>query len=82
MTDAWGPVRARLEGIRKTLQAEMTAYPMPITGCDAQYNHMLEQRDAILREIGRLEDAVKAGGGEEEAAQFMRASAFFDDAAA
>lgn len=74
----WDAIHAHLEAIRRPIQAEIGAYPMPITGCDAQYNHLLEKRDAILREIGRYEAARKSGS--EAAEAFVSASVFLDSA--
>jgi vacuolar-type H+-ATPase subunit I/STV1 len=31
------------------LDAEIRAYPTPIPRCDAQFNHLLEERDRIRR---------------------------------
>lgn len=38
--EAW---RAELERIK----AEISAYPRPIAGCDAQFNHLLEKRTKL-----------------------------------
>jgi len=32
-----------------TLEAEIRAYPTPIPRCDAQFNHLMEERDRIRR---------------------------------
>ena len=37
------------------LDAEIRSYPTPIPRCDAQFNHLLEERDRIRR---LLEDAA------------------------
>ena len=76
----WDAVHEHLEAVRKPLQAEIAAYPMPIAGCDAQYNYLLERRDAILREIGRFEAAVKSSP--QAAAAFIESSEFIDAEAA
>ena len=39
-------------GLRETLarlDAEIRAYPTPIPRCDAQFNHLMEERDRIRR---------------------------------
>lgn len=41
------------------LNAEIGAYPAPITGCDAQFNHLLEERARLNAELTRFE---KPGG--------------------
>jgi hypothetical protein len=43
---------ATLERAKRAIDAEIRAYPRPISGCDAQFNHLLAQRqvahDALL----------------------------------
>ena len=53
----WQELKHRLEAHRTALNEEIAAYPGPITGCDAQFNHLLEQRSGINRELKRLEEA-------------------------
>lgn len=36
-----------LETARQALNAEISAYPTPIAGCDAQFNHLLGEREKI-----------------------------------
>ena len=36
--------RDALAAARDVLDAEIRAYPTPISGCDAQYNHLLAER--------------------------------------
>ena len=40
----WQAVQDKLETMRVALNQEIASYPAPITGCDAQFNHLLEQR--------------------------------------
>ena len=40
-------IKAALEKIK----AEIAAYPAPIAGCDAQFNHLLAERAALLYAI-------------------------------
>jgi len=75
--DPWTAVRDHLEDIRKEIQAEISAYPMPIPGCDVQYNHLLEQRDLILREIGRLEAELKSAAAGDGVTAFIESSVYF-----
>jgi hypothetical protein len=40
------------DALRETLarlEAEIRAYPTPIPRCDAQFNHLMEERDRIRR---------------------------------
>ena len=59
----FGAARARLEAERKRIQAEISAYPAPIAGCDEQFNYLLERRSQVRRELARLvaEERVRRG---------------------
>ncbi len=46
--------RAALVEAAAELDAEMHAYPTPISGCDAQYNHLLAERRRIRRALEAL----------------------------
>ena len=46
------PQAASPAALRETLarlDAEIRAYPTPIPRCDAQFNHLIEERDRIRR---------------------------------
>ena len=49
--------RRLLEEEKRRLDAEIRAYPTPIPRCDAQFNHLFERRDEIVRELERLAKA-------------------------
>jgi hypothetical protein len=46
--------RAALEARRRQLDAEIRAYPTPIPRCDAQFNHLMEERERIVSELASL----------------------------
>ncbi len=48
-------LRGRLEALKAAIHEQMRAYPTPIAGCDQQFNHLLEQRDRVFRELARLD---------------------------
>jgi hypothetical protein len=50
--------RACLASAREALDAEIRAYPRPIAGCDAQYNHLLAERRRIHEALAALEAEV------------------------
>lgn len=50
--------RAKLEAARVMLQEEIAGYPAPIAGCDAQFNHLLAERQKVLAAIRSLDDVV------------------------
>ena len=58
----WRAIRARLEARQTWIVESIRDYPPPITGCDAQFDHLLEQRDGISHELKRLETARQSGG--------------------
>ncbi|MEM9426601.1 MAG: hypothetical protein AAGA06_07845 [Pseudomonadota bacterium] len=47
--------RTALLQARTALQDELRAYPTPVSGCDAQYNHLIGQRGAITAALQALE---------------------------
>lgn len=47
--------RAALEARRKQLDDEIRGYPTPIPRCDAQFNHLFEERARIMRELAELQ---------------------------
>ena len=48
---------ARLEEARHLLSSEIQSYPTPISGCDAQFNHLLSDRARISRAIRALQES-------------------------
>ena len=44
----------------------LIAYPAPIPGCDAQYNHLLERRTALSDALARLDAAREDGAATPE----------------
>ena len=50
--------RNELAVARQRLNDEIRAYPTPISGCNAQFNHLLAERQKVLAAIGSLEEVV------------------------
>lgn len=50
--------RAALRQAQADLTAEIRAYPTPISGCDAQYNHLLAERRRVHAALQALDEAV------------------------
>ena len=46
--------RQCLATAREALDAEIRAYPRPISGCDAQYNHLLAERRRVHEALSAL----------------------------
>ena len=58
MNDSFDVLRAEavaaLRAANTALEAEISCYPTPVSGCDAQFNHLLAERHRIgaaLREL-------------------------------
>ena len=51
---ALSDLRTRLEERRRRLDEEIRGYPTPIPRCDAQFNHLFEERDRITRILDGL----------------------------
>lgn len=46
-----------LQTARANLLGEIAEYPTPISGCDAQFNHLLSDRTRISKAIQALESS-------------------------
>ena len=57
----WDALRARLTQLQEAVAVEIRAYPTPIPGCDAQYNHLLDRRAALAEARARLDTARETG---------------------
>lgn len=59
MTDSYETcitvARAELAEARRLITREISAYPAPISGCDAQFNHLLAERARIANTLAALE---------------------------
>ncbi len=52
MTTPQDALGHQLEDIKQQIRG----YPQPIAGCDAQYQHLFDQREALVREIRELQN--------------------------
>ncbi|MEM7269370.1 MAG: hypothetical protein AAF401_08960 [Pseudomonadota bacterium] len=48
---------AELRAAKRGLSEEISAYPTPIAGCDAQFNHLLAQRQRVTNALAAIEAA-------------------------
>jgi hypothetical protein len=51
-------VRDHLRRIQRSLIDEIRGYPTPIPRCDAQFNHLFEQRGRLQHALERIEARV------------------------
>ena len=56
--DCMTAARAELVTARQLLSTEIRAYPTPISGCDAQFNHLLAERQRVSSALAQLEADV------------------------
>jgi len=61
-----------LTGVRASLADEIRHYPTPIPRCDAQFNHLVEQRDRLARLLGGLDAALDRRNGAAELRPVLR----------
>ncbi len=71
VTMSAGQARAALLARREGVLAEIRAHPPAIPACDAHFNHLLQQRDALGRALGRLQDILAADLDAETRAQCL-----------
>lgn len=50
--------RAALLAAAAELDAEIHGYPTPVSGCDAQYNHLLAERRRVRHALEALDEPV------------------------
>ncbi len=43
---------------RQKLAEEISGYPAPISGCDAQFNHLLAERKKVVAALDALEAEI------------------------
>jgi hypothetical protein len=79
--DAWVTIERRLIERRRAIARQIRTYPPPIAGCDQQFNKLLEDREAMSREIERLAQ-LRAGPGDAAIAldTFVASSKWLDGA--
>ncbi len=62
MTDTFSEclisAKAELRQARRLLNAEIAEYPTPISGCDAQFNHLIGERQKTLDALDALQAVV------------------------
>lgn len=79
----WAAIREHLDGLKAPINRAIRDTPPPIPACDARFNHLLEQRSAIVRDLNRLASLQSRGfePGREAVAieEFLRSSPFIDD---
>jgi len=77
-------IRLHLEDLRRALAAEILSYPTPIPRCDAQFNHLYEQRARLARDLDRIGAFEEKNPGREDyielIGRFIASAPYTDDA--
>lgn len=64
---AWTMVQQHLEKEMRRVNDEIRNYPAPIPACDAQFNYLLEEREALSSELIRVRESMKESSDSEDA---------------
>lgn len=63
----WAAIHQHLEKEMRRVQGEIRNYPAPIPACDAQFNYLLEEREALSLELARAREQMKEAMDSEDA---------------
>lgn len=63
--------RAHLARVRQLLDEEIRTYPTPIPRCDAQFNHLYEQRTRTSYLLERMNAALEAAAERDRVAKVL-----------
>lgn len=58
VTPALRRIREHLLRVKAPIDRQIREYPTPIAGCDAQFNHLLDERRRLAHDLNRL-DAIE-----------------------
>jgi hypothetical protein len=82
LESAWQRMNNRLEDERHLIYEEIKSYPTPITGCDVQFSHLLEQQTNVFEELARLhrarEESLQCSESAKRLEEFLGSSQFMD----
>ena len=53
--DCLAAATEKLEAARQLIEAEIRSYPAPVSGCDAQFNHLVGMRGSVSEALTALE---------------------------
>ena len=81
----WKEIRLDLLRAKHLIDEEIRCYPTPIPRCDAQFNHLYEQRARLARELDRIGalDEKNLGRGDYTRLieEFIASAPYVDDGA-
>lgn len=53
--DCLAAATEKLEAARQLIESEIRSYPVPVSGCDAQFNHLVGMRGSVSEALNALE---------------------------
>ena len=75
-TLTWQTIKTHLETKKAQLYTQIGNYPTPITGCDQQFNHLLDQQRQVSQELMRVREAERKSDSTQAVQQFIQTSIF------
>jgi hypothetical protein len=83
LRSTWEEVRRDLLRVKRLIDEEIRSYPTPIPRCDAQFNHLHEQRARLARELDRVAGFSERSLDREDYArlvgEFITSEPYLDD---
>lgn len=64
---AWAMIHQHLQEESHRVHGEIRNYPVPIPACDAQFNYLLEEREALSSELVRVRELMKKDADSKDA---------------
>ncbi len=85
INSAWTMIHQNLQSKIHRVHDEIRNYPVPIPACDAQFNFLLEEREALSSELARVRGLMKKDTDTEDARSsidaFLNFSTYLGDSA-
>ncbi len=67
VNSAWAMIHQHLQEEIRRVHDEIRNYPAPIPACDAQFNYLLEEREALSSELARVREFMNKDTDTEDA---------------
>ena len=85
VNSVWTMIHQHLDKEMRRVRDEIRSYPAPIPACDAQFNYLLEEREALSSELARVREFMNKDTDSADARSsidaFLSFSSYLDDAA-
>lgn len=85
VNSAWAMIHQHLQEEIRRVHDEIRNYPAPIPACDAQFNYLLEEREALSAELARVREFMDKDTDSEDARSsidaFLNFSNYLGDSA-